>query len=145
MEEMHQLVRCIRVNHIVVVFSSLLGVNSQSNSDVYGNRTLADRTHPDALTLGLNCGGDASACEMHQGGANSVFIFTIRDPSPPVTDVTAKSRTHPGRSYHPPRETTRHQERLPLHPTHTPIMFALQFCTYTMHQSRSDPSAMLVR
>jgi hypothetical protein len=34
----------------------------------------------------------------------------------------------PGRSYHPPRETTRHQERLPLHPTYTPIAFALQFC-----------------
>jgi hypothetical protein len=74
---MHQLARYIRVNHIVVVFSSLLGVNSQSNSDEYGNRTLADRTHPDALALELNCGGDASACEMHQGGANSIFNCTI--------------------------------------------------------------------
>ena len=43
-----------------------------------------------------------------------------------------------------PDKTARHQERRPLHPTLTPIMFALQFCAYTMHQSRSDPSATLM-
>ena len=137
MEEMHQLARCIRVNHIV--FSSLLGVNSQSNSDVSGNRTLADRTYSNALTLGLNCGGGASACEMHQGGANSIFNFTIRDP---FFGCNCQ-KSDASRTLVPP--TTRHQERLPLHPTHTPIMLALQFCTYTMHQSRSDPSATLMR
>eukprot|EP00966_Prymnesium_polylepis_P057860 1340053-Prymnesium_polylepis.1 len=33
---------------------------------------------------------------------------------------------------------------LPLHPTDTPIVFALQFCTHSMPQSRSAPPAMLM-
>ena len=42
-----------------------------------------------------------------------------------------RQKSDASRTLVPP--TTTHQKRVLLHPTHTPIMFALQFCTYTMH------------